>query len=138
MRMKPPGSVFTGTITRISRHGNGVITTLEGAVNIGPVKQDSVGKEVNVMMVKPFFGLCLTMDAREDNYIDRFTSMAPTSSWRAENPPRLVEPGELKFDPDVPPPPPFGKEKPVRATVKITGLSTSRRPTRGCSKRHDC
>jgi 5-methylcytosine-specific restriction endonuclease McrA len=74
-----PGQELKAEIDRISSSGNGIITHPNGHLNIGPISEDSVGKEVKIRGVSPGFARCLTDEVKEENYESRFNEMAQIS-----------------------------------------------------------
>lgn len=63
------GQVFVAEINRISL-GNGIITYSDGNVNIGPVTEDSIGKEVTALMISPMYAECLTESVLKSGYYE--------------------------------------------------------------------
>jgi len=74
------GETFTAKVDRISTSGNGIIETKESHINIGPVTQESVGKEVEAKMVTAVFARCKTAEYKTDSYLKKFEKMVPPTS----------------------------------------------------------
>lgn len=58
----PPavGEVFTCELQKINSSGNGVISDDLGGLNIGPIDDNIVGKEIKILKITESYGICLT------------------------------------------------------------------------------
>lgn len=63
-----PTDIIHGRIVRISNAGNGILDYGNGEISIGPVKETSVGEEVDAVVYDQNLALCLTASARTENY----------------------------------------------------------------------
>lgn len=77
MEIPDPGEPFIAEIDSRSGNGNGIIE-LEGSkhLNIGPVKKDAVGTEVELEMLGGVFARCLDEDVKGRGYEQRLEEMA--------------------------------------------------------------
>jgi len=69
------GEIFTGRIDRISGSGNGIIKTLDGDINVGPVDRDAVGTEIKARLEWKGLARCLTEGVRGDDYETEYESL---------------------------------------------------------------
>lgn len=65
MEKPEPGEEFSAKIDRISGSGNGIIELESSHINVGPVKQDSVGEEIVAVMHEDGQAHCKTESVRE-------------------------------------------------------------------------
>jgi predicted RNA-binding protein with TRAM domain len=71
------GRTFWATIDRISNRGNGVVEKDDGGhFIVGPVREEAVGKTVEVRMVGPNEGELVDSDLRKDVYAEQIESTA--------------------------------------------------------------
>ena len=69
------GRTFWATIDRLSNQGNGVVEKDDGShFIVGPVREEAVGKTVEVRMVGPNEAELVDSDLRKDVYAERTES----------------------------------------------------------------
>ncbi len=69
------GRTFWTTIDRLSNQGNGVVEKDDGShFIVGPVREETVGKTVEVQMVGPNEAELVDSDLRKDVYAERTES----------------------------------------------------------------
>lgn len=71
------GNRFSATIDRKSSSGNGIIDQKHGHINVGPIAQDAVGTKIRAEAVTRSFAICLTEEARGENYAANFWRVSP-------------------------------------------------------------
>lgn len=88
MEKPEPGKEFSAKIDRISGSGNGIIESESGHINIGPVKQDSVGKEIVAVKHEGRLAYCKTDSVKKPQYDSVFNSSSENeySSYLTEAP----------------------------------------------------
>ncbi len=69
------GEKFTAKIDRISKSGNGIIETEQRHINIGPVKQTSVGEIVEAECVNGIYAICRTESVKVKNYEEKIDEL---------------------------------------------------------------
>lgn len=66
------GQILAAEINRVSSSGNGLIEVDDGHINIGPVKENSVGEAVTIEAVTKTFAICVTESIRSSDYASEF------------------------------------------------------------------
>jgi hypothetical protein len=66
------GEIYTRTVDRISRSGNAIIEE-DGVVNLGPLREEAVGKEVTFLIWRHDSGLCIEP---KSYWLDEYVSSA--------------------------------------------------------------
>jgi len=93
------GETITAKIDRVVS-GNGIIEFKEGSINVGPVREDAVGKTITAKRVSNVYGVCKTPDVVAENYWTTFGWLErmvdsegthPTAVADAENLPSSIE-----------------------------------------------
>lgn len=86
------GETFTAEIDRVSGAGNGIIETGESHINIGPVIQDDIDKEITAKIDDGIFAWCLSKSVRVDDYETQYGLLStPSSRSRASNHPPPIK-----------------------------------------------
>lgn len=71
------GDRFSATIDRQSSSGNGIIDQESGHINVGPITRNAVGTTIEAEAVTHSFAICLTEEARGENYAADFWRVNP-------------------------------------------------------------
>ena len=82
MRRPEVGEKFSAEIDRISLSGNGIIETVNGHINVGPIEEEFVGERVKLKMVTSVFAICLTESAISEGYDSEFPWSSDDSGMR--------------------------------------------------------
>lgn len=87
--MPDPGERISATVDRISNSGNGMVELEDGQeLNLGPIKPDAVGQEVEVEILSGNFARCLTESVVDDYYYEKI-------GLRSSNDPVTVPVGKV-------------------------------------------
>lgn len=68
MQRPSVGETFTAKIDRISNAGNGIIELKSGHINVGQVTRDSVGEEIECLLVNKTKARCLTVEYQDRDH----------------------------------------------------------------------
>lgn len=87
--MPDPGERISATVDRISNSGNGMVELEDGQeLNLGPIKPDAVGQEVEVEILSGNFARCLIESVVDDYYYEKI-------GLRSSNDPVTVPVGKV-------------------------------------------
>jgi hypothetical protein len=80
------GEIITAEVSRVTSSGNGIIEKGSGHINVGPLKADAEGSEIRIEIINPTFAVCITEEARSENYISKFWKINRNLFYKYERP----------------------------------------------------